>query len=116
MCHLKILLDFSHQSLEVTPVNSNVKGKMMKKPTKPEKAARIISVPVTRERGGTKIVSVPVMNEREVKENRSKFVAVRFGPEDFAALEKYAATDRRPVSTVVWMVTTDFLKAKGFLK
>ena len=43
-------------------------------------------------------------------------VAVRFGDKDFAALEKYAAKDRRAVSTVVWMIVTDLLKAKGFLK
>jgi hypothetical protein len=48
--------------------------------------------------------------------NRSKIVAVRFGPLDFAALEKYAARDRRAVSTVVWMAITDLLKAEGFLK
>src|ERR1700730_10787352 len=34
-------------------------------------------------------------------------VAVRFGDKDFAALERYAAKDRRAVSTVVWMIVTD---------
>ncbi len=49
-------------------------------------------------------------------DNRSKIVAVRFGDKDFAALERYAARDRRAVSTVVWMAITDLLKAEGFLK
>jgi hypothetical protein len=81
-------------------------------------AVDILSVPVVNEPAKpNRIISVPVVNEREpiAKENRSKFVAVRFGPEDFAALEKYAAADRRPASTCVWMIVTDFLKAKGFL-
>jgi len=38
------------------------------------------------------------------------------GPDDFAALEKYAANDRRAVSTVVWLIVMDLLKAEGLLK
>jgi hypothetical protein len=57
-----------------------------------------------------------MMKKPASTDNRSKIVAVRFGDKDFAALEKYAAKDRRAVSTVVWMIVTDLLKAEGLLK
>jgi hypothetical protein len=41
---------------------------------------------------------------------RTKTVAVRFTPEDYARFKQYADNRRWPVSTAAWLIIRDFLQ------
>jgi hypothetical protein len=41
---------------------------------------------------------------------------IRFDPAVKKALERAAADDRRPVSTLVQLIVADWLKEKGYMK
>ena len=47
---------------------------------------------------------------------KATIIAGRFSPDETAALQKYAADDRRPAATALRMIVTDFLRGRGYLQ
>jgi hypothetical protein len=47
---------------------------------------------------------------------KATVISVRLGAEEKAALDKYSADDRRPVSMMLRIIVADFLREKEYLK
>jgi hypothetical protein len=56
------------------------------------------------------------MIKKPVKSGPHPGISVRFLPAVKAALEKAAAKDSRPLSSMVQKIVADYLRAEGFLK
>jgi hypothetical protein len=96
-------------TVELSPARSPQKGVQRRALALLPDGGSLHSAGQCREHGATQ-------GNRGITPPKATVISVRLGAEEKAALDKYSADDRRPVSMMLRIIVADFLREKEYLK